>query len=50
VRAIAEAGLAPRVRVLVGGAPTSAAWAAEIGAAHAENALRAVTVAEGLVA
>ena len=50
VRAIAAAGLAPRVRVLVGGAPTSAAWAAEIGAAHAENALRAVTVAEGLVA
>ncbi len=50
VRAIAEAGLAPRVRVLVGGAPTSAAWAAEIGAAHAENALRAVAVAEGLVA
>lgn len=40
--AIRGAGL-PRVpRILVGGAPTTAAWAAEIGALHAENALRAV--------
>lgn len=50
VRAVQAAGLPARPRVLVGGAPTSEAWAAEIGAAHAENALRAVTVAETLVA
>jgi trimethylamine corrinoid protein len=50
VRAVEAARLPSRPRVLVGGAPTSEAWAAEIGAAHAENALRAVTVAETLVA
>lgn len=49
VRALAAAGLAPPVRVLVGGAPASAAWAAEIGAAYAENALRAVAAAEALL-
>lgn len=52
-KAIAEAipssGLPRRPRLLVGGAPTTAAWAAEIGAAWAENALRAVAVAETLV-
>jgi methanogenic corrinoid protein MtbC1 len=52
-KAIAEGipslGLAPRPRLLVGGAPTTAAWAAEIGAGWAENALRAVAVAESLV-
>jgi len=48
VRAIEAAGLAPEVRVLVGGAPASEAWAAEIGAAYAENALRAVAAAEAL--
>jgi corrinoid protein of di/trimethylamine methyltransferase len=48
VRALDAAGLTPRVRVLVGGAPTSEAWAAEIGATHAENALRAVAAAEAL--
>jgi len=37
-------------KLLVGGAPTSAAWAASFGAAWAENALRAVAVAESLVA
>ncbi len=46
-RRVAAAGL--RARVLVGGAPTTPEWAAEIGAAYAENALRAVAVAEGLV-
>ncbi len=50
VEAVATAGLARPVRVLVGGAPTTAAWAAEIGAAHAENAMRAVAVAESLLA
>jgi trimethylamine corrinoid protein len=49
VLALAAAGLTPLPRVLVGGAPTSEAWAAEIGATHAENALRAVTAAEALV-
>jgi trimethylamine corrinoid protein len=46
---ISSLGLAPRPRLLVGGAPTTAAWAAQIGAAWAENALRAVSVAESLV-
>jgi methanogenic corrinoid protein MtbC1 len=35
--------------VLVGGAPASEAWATEIGAAYAENALRAVGVAAALL-
>ena len=52
-KAIAEAipslGLSPQPRLLVGGAPTTAAWASEIGAAWAENALRAVAAAEALV-
>lgn len=50
VRAVATTGWARQVRVLVGGAPTTAAWAAEIGAAHAENAMRAVSAAERLLA
>ena len=49
VRALEAAGLAPPARVLVGGAPTSPAGAAEIGAVHAENALRAVAAAEALL-
>lgn len=48
VRAVARAGLP--AAVLVGGAPTSEAWAAEIGAHHAENAWRAVAAAEALLA
>ena len=48
-RAVAEAGFDPPVRILVGGAPTSPAWAAEIGAGWAENALRAVAAAEALL-
>ena len=52
-KAIAEAlpkmGLSRPPRLLVGGAPTTSSWAKEIGAAWAENALRAVAVAEGLV-
>jgi len=47
VRALALAGLS--AKVLVGGAPTSPAWAASIGATHAENALQAVKVAQNLV-
>jgi trimethylamine corrinoid protein len=49
VAAIEAAGLASSVKVLVGGSPTTTAWARDIGAAHAENAMRAVTVAESLV-
>lgn len=49
-RAVGAAALPWNPRVLVGGAPTSEAWAAEIGAAHAENALRAVEVVERLLA
>jgi trimethylamine corrinoid protein len=49
VRAVEAAGLPSRPRVLVGGAPTSEAWAAEIGATHAENALGAVKVAEAMI-
>lgn len=49
VEAIAAAELPRRPRVLIGGAPTSRAWAEEIGAHHAENALRAVEVAESLL-
>lgn len=47
--ALAGAGWPSPPRLLIGGAPTSPSWAAEIGAAHAENALRAVEVAQGLV-
>ena len=36
-------------RVLLGGAPTSRAWADRIGAAYAENAIHAVGVAEELM-
>jgi methanogenic corrinoid protein MtbC1 len=49
VAAIEAAGLASSVKVLVGGSPTTTAWARDIGAAHAENAMRAVAVAESLV-
>ena len=49
VQAVVAAGFARPVRVLVGGAPTTPAWAAEIGAAHAENAMRAVRAAERLL-
>ena len=47
--AIAASDLARKPRLLVGGAPTSPAWAASFGATHAENALRAVAAAEGLL-
>jgi corrinoid protein of di/trimethylamine methyltransferase len=46
VDALATAGL--EARVMVGGAPTSPAWAAEIGAHYAENAQRAVELARAL--
>ena len=48
VRAAAEAGLS--VQVMVGGSPTTPAWAAEIGASFGENAQRAVNLATELMA
>lgn len=50
VAAIDAAALPSRPRVLVGGAPTSPAWAEQIGATHAENAMRAVAAASELAA
>ena len=47
--AVRAAGLPGSPRVMVGGAPTTPEWAAEIGALHAENALRAVAVAEAAI-
>lgn len=47
--ALAAADLPKRPSLLVGGAPTSAAWAETFGASHAENALRAVAAAEALL-
>jgi methanogenic corrinoid protein MtbC1 len=48
-QAVAAARFARTPRILVGGAPTTPSWAAEIGAVHAENALRAIEVAETLI-
>ncbi len=48
VAALKEARLPKTPEVMVGGAPTSAAWAEEIGAHHAENALQAVELARRL--
>ena len=47
--AVEQAGLPRKPRLLVGGAPTSEAWADEIGGDYAENAMRAVAVAERIV-
>jgi methanogenic corrinoid protein MtbC1 len=44
-----KAGPGDTVKVMVGGSPTTAGWAEDIGAAFAENAQRAVAVAEKLV-
>ncbi len=50
VKQLREKGLKEKVKVLVGGAPTSAAWAQEIGAdGYAENAVEAVHVANALL-
>lgn len=47
---LAERGLRERYRVLVGGAPTSAKWAADIAAdGYAENAAAAVRAARALM-
>ena len=50
IAALAEAGLRDRVKVIVGGAPVTRAWADEIGAdGYGEDAVGAVTVARTLV-
>jgi corrinoid protein of di/trimethylamine methyltransferase len=50
VRALEVAGLRPGVRVLVGGAPVTQAWAADIGAdGCAEDAIGAVALSRELV-
>ncbi|MEW6366879.1 MAG: corrinoid protein [Acidobacteriota bacterium] len=48
VETVAARGMSGRLRVMVGGSATTQGWADEIGASYAENALRAVTVAERL--
>jgi methanogenic corrinoid protein MtbC1 len=49
IEMLEEAGLRGGVRVVVGGAPTSAAWAADIGAdAHAASAAAAARALESL--
>ena len=49
-QAVRAADLERSPKVMIGGAPTTPEWAAEIGALYAENALRAVAVAEASVA
>lgn len=49
VEAVRARSVGVRPFVLLGGAPTSRAWAARLGAAHAENALQAVHVAQELL-
>jgi len=50
IAALAEAGLRDSVKVMIGGAPTTRAWADEIGAdGYAEDAIEAVAAAKRLV-
>jgi len=50
IEALKEAGLRERVKVMVGGAPVTRAWAETIGAdGYAEDAITAVAVARRLV-
>lgn len=50
IDALAAAGLRERVKVVVGGAPVTAQWAAEIGAdGYGEDAMRAVRLARTLL-
>lgn len=51
VEAVTSAGLRPRVKVIVGGAPVSKKWADEIGAdGYGKDAMSAVEVVRSLVA
>jgi 5-methyltetrahydrofolate--homocysteine methyltransferase len=50
VEALDAAGMRPKVKVMVGGAPASATWAAEIGAdGYSEDAIGAVALARQLL-
>jgi corrinoid protein of di/trimethylamine methyltransferase len=50
VEAVAAAGMRPKVKVIVGGAPASATWAAEIGAdGYSEDAIGAVALVRRLL-
>ena len=50
IEALKAAGLRARVKVMIGGAPTTRAWADEIGAdGYAEDAIEAVATAKRLV-
>ncbi|MCG2768317.1 MAG: corrinoid protein [Chloroflexota bacterium] len=50
LKAISEANLRPKIKIMVGGAPVTAEWAEEIGAdAYGMNAAEAVTKAKALM-
>ena len=50
VEALGEAGLRPRVKVIVGGAPVTRQWAEQIGAdGYAKDAMSAVALAKSLL-
>ena len=50
IEALKAAGLRESVKVMIGGAPTTRAWADEIGAdGYAEDAIEAVVAAKGLL-
>ncbi len=50
IEALKEAGLRDSVKVMIGGAPTTRAWADEIGAdGYSEDAIEAVATAKGLL-
>ena len=50
IEALKEAGLRESVKVIIGGAPTDANWAKEIGAdAYCDNAIEAVRVVRGMM-
>jgi 5-methyltetrahydrofolate--homocysteine methyltransferase len=49
IGALTEAGIRDQVRILIGGAPTSAAFAHEIGAdAHCRDAFQAIDLLRGM--
>jgi 5-methyltetrahydrofolate--homocysteine methyltransferase len=50
IQALQEAGLRDKVKIMVGGAPTTSEWAEKVGAdAHASDASDAVFLAEKLL-
>ena len=50
IEALKAAGLRDSIKVMIGGAPTTRAWADEIGAdGYAEDAIEAVVAAKGLL-